>query len=477
MMVVDVDSGSIAAVNRATERLTGFSQHELSGRPLWEVIVSPAGRAGLHEAFSAPSGAGIPLAFEALLKTKSRDARRVVWSGAFITDGFGIRTHVVMTGIDVATDFASAGLFNHLMRAATTRALVGADLEGRITFFSSGAETMLGRPAQEMIGRTIPAETFEFSEFLALTSDQGERSLTRDWSMVRKDGTRFMASVTVSPVTDGAGQRIGYLGVAVDVTEQRRTQDLLLEALEKEQAAVERLAALDRAKDAFISTANHELRTPLTSISGYSELLNDGAAGELTLPQEQLVEAILRNTERLTALVDELLTLSSLEISPPAAPGVGTDLRDVITDAKRDLEVAIAPRGPRVQFDLTEHPVVVDGDRSHLRSVVWHLLSNALKCTGEADDVTCLLRTDEGEAFLEISDTGFGISEDEQPQLFDKFFRSAISLDRAVQGSGLGLAIVHRAVERLGGEISVISAHLAGATFTVRLPLRPHEVS
>lgn len=478
MMGIEVDSGLIVAVNRTTERLTGFTSSELSGRPIWEVIRSAAGGLDLRESLSGPFGTEIPQAFESLLECRTRAMRRVVWSGASVCDASGTQTHTFLTGIDVTVEWTSAGLLSHLVRAATSTALVGADLDGRITFFSSGAESLLGYSATELLGQPISSATVESSEFLTMSADDAERYVTRDWRMVRKDGSHLIASVTVSPVTDDAGTRIGYLGVAEDVTEQRRSERVLLETLVKEQAAVDRLAALERARDLFVTTVSHELRTPLTSIAGYAELLQDGAGGRLAPQHAELVGAICRNTERLTALVDNLLDLSSIEACSCAAstPRRAIDLRDIVTDATQDLAGQLAKRHAAIELDLPDTPVYTPGARSHLRLVISHLLTNALQCTTEDDHVRCHVRVQQGHAITTISDTGFGIPLEEQPSLFTKFFRTSTSLQRAVQGAGLGLALVQRTLQHLGGTIEVASTPMIGTTVTVALPLTAEHV-
>jgi PAS domain S-box-containing protein len=470
LCVIDVESGTIRAANGAVERLTGVREQELAGRPFRDVFELPVEWPDLEDAFSRPTGAGIPMAFAAPVRTRAGDLRPVVWSAGLLTDDAEARTLVVLTGIDEPEGWAGAGLLSHLMRAATATALVGTDLGGRITFFSAGAEELLGYRAAEMIGQAIPPHILKSPDFLAAVSQWSARRETRDWNMVRKDGREVTASITVSPLTDGRGQHVGFLGVAQDVTAERRRQSLLIEALENQRLAMERLASADRAKDSLISSISHELRTPLTSISGCAELLAEGQGGQLTFQQEELVAIIRRNAKRLEALVDEILTFVARESGPHRAGEQVVDVRTVVADVRAELHQALAERGKSVVFDVPDHPTLVSADRSDLFDVLWHLLSNALKCTTAQEGIRCSLRAEGGWTHLEVADEGFGIPAAEQVQLFERFFRTSTSLHRGVAGSGLGLATVRRAVARLGGEIWVESEHLAGATFHVRLP-------
>jgi signal transduction histidine kinase len=227
-----------------------------------------------------------------------------------------------------------------------------------------------------------------------------------------------------------------------------------------------------QAKTEFVATVSHELRTPMTSISGFTELLEDDAGETLTEDQRGFVEAIRRNSDRLTALANELLALSSLESGAFSHRQTDVDLREVVLTAQTVLEPAIAARQLEVAFEVPPDPVMVHGDVQSLESLVSNLVSNALKFTEDSGWVRCQLQLVAGKARLEVSDNGLGIPEDEQPDLFTRFFRSSTAQEHAIQGSGLGLTIVDSIVQSHGGDIAVVSEHLVGSTFTVNLPLQ-----
>ena len=224
-------------------------------------------------------------------------------------------------------------------------------------------------------------------------------------------------------------------------------------------------------KTEFVATVSHELRTPMTSITGFIELLLDGEGGSLTEVQKGFVEAIRRNSDRLTALANELLMLSSLESGAITHEHTDVDLRGVVATAQATLQPIFRSRRVEVAFAVTEQPVVVSGDPQSLESLVSNLVSNAVKFTEDGGWVRCTLDVDDGRARLEVSDNGLGIPEEEQRDLFTRFFRSTTAHEHAIQGSGLGLTIVDSIVQGHGGEIAVVSEHLVGSTFTVHLPL------
>jgi signal transduction histidine kinase len=225
------------------------------------------------------------------------------------------------------------------------------------------------------------------------------------------------------------------------------------------------------AKTDFVAKVSHEIRTPMTSIAGFVELLQDGQGGALTQDQENFVDAISRNSERLTTLADDLLTVTGLESRTTRHQHTEVDLAKVVLAAQYTLERAIAAKRLDVTFEIPTGLMIVRGDAAELESMVTNLVGNALKFTKDGGWVRCTLREVSGTAQLMVSDNGLGIPPAEQRDLFTRFFRSSTAQEHAIQGSGLGLTIVDSIVHAHGGDISVASKHLGGSTFTVNLPL------
>jgi len=222
----------------------------------------------------------------------------------------------------------------------------------------------------------------------------------------------------------------------------------------------------------FVATVSHELRTPMASIAGFLELLQDDVDGRLSADQVGFLNAISRNSVRLATLADDLLTVSALDSPGAQHQRVTVNLCTVMAAAHHTLEPVIAARRLDVDFEIPANPVLVRGDAVSLEAVVTNLVSNALKFTPDGGWVRCTLATFAGTAHLEVTDNGLGIPKLEQRDLFTRFFRSSTAQKHAIQGTGLGLTIVDSIVHNHGGDISVVSEHLNGSTFTVNLPLR-----
>jgi signal transduction histidine kinase len=274
----------------------------------------------------------------------------------------------------------------------------------------------------------------------------------------------------VVKVMDSSGEVVGFLGVGHDVTEQRKSRNLLVTGLAKEAEAVRRLETLDRAKDDFVATVSHELRTPITSILGYVELLIDAVSEQIDPTQVEMLLAVQRNGDRLRALADDLLTLSSFESGEFALNVTDVSLGEVVCRVQEALRPLLADRRLETTFVVPVDPVVVPGDVAHLERVLFNLLSNALKFTEDGGSVRCELRSEGDEAVLEVSDSGIGIPLEEQEQLFNRFFRSSTSQARAIQGTGMGLAIVASIVHRHRGRVQLTSADRQGTSVQVHLP-------
>ncbi len=249
-----------------------------------------------------------------------------------------------------------------------------------------------------------------------------------------------------------------------------RSREELTAASAMEHDALEQLRLLDQTKTEFLATVIHELRTPLTSISGYTEMLQEG---DLDATQKKLLQAVTRNGKRLAALADDLLTLSSVEQATIGHEHGPVDLGELVSAVLSGVQPPPADRGLEVTFTVPPTPVVVHGDARNLERMVSNLVSNAVKFTERGGWVRLSLEAGDANARLEVSDNGIGIPADEQVNLFTRFFRSSTATDNAIPGSGLGLTIVESIVKSHDGTLSVVSADHRGTSFIVILPLEP----
>jgi PAS domain S-box-containing protein len=409
-----------------------------------------------------------------------------------------------------------------LLRAATGSAIMGVDPAGTVTFFSAGAEQMLGFRAAEVVGvRSIadfidPAQIDERRQTIdsmrtALEPLDAETAAEVPWTATRKDGQqrRCVVRVRALPVPtpdtaldegwvgDGEAPRGpavvvadgdaefedalapptgGYVVVAIDVTEREElaADRERLFAIQKEvtQSLIEqnnRLRELTQMKDDVVATVSHELRTPITSIRGFIELLLD-ASSDLTESQMRMLQTIERNAEQLQRVAEDLL----------ADPGAGRGLRVAFTELDlyhlaEDAVHAIQTSATVAGIVLTIEPgtdVPVFGDPTRLHQLLGNLLSNAIKFSPRGGRVHVIVDNADSYARVQVLDEGPGIPEGERDQLFERFYRLASSTEMGVPGTGLGLAIAKSVAEAHEGFVDIVDTPGWSTTFRVFLPLR-----
>jgi len=233
-----------------------------------------------------------------------------------------------------------------------------------------------------------------------------------------------------------------------------------------ERRANVRLRELDRLKDEFIATVSHELRTPLTSISGYIELAREQAEPEL----RGYLEIAERNTLRLLALVNDLLLVARIKSGHLELEPGEVEVGDLVTEYVASAEPDGAAGNVALRTHLPEGGLAVRADRRRLGQVLDNLISNAIKFSPDGGAVDVTVAVHEGAVRIEVADVGIGIAEEEQAQLFERFFRAQSALDRQIPGTGLGLYICKAIVDAHGGTITVRSAVGEGSSFAVDLP-------
>lgn len=264
----------------------------------------------------------------------------------------------------------------------------------------------------------------------------------------RKDGTAFDLTVTLSPLYDSDGQLNGYVAVHRDNT---------------------RLKELDRLRDQFVSRIGHELRTPLTSLIIYLDLLENGKAEK----RSQYLMTLQREADRLRRLVEGFLKIAELDANRLAAEFQAADLNMVVGGVIHDHLSRAAQRQQQLLFEpkVNLPPAWIDADL--VRDVLRRLLDNALSYTPPLGHIVCrtLLITEANESWLTVSvkDDGPGLSSDELPRMFERFYRGHAARDYTVPGVGLSLAICRETMAKLGGRITVDSESAHGATFTIWL--------
>jgi PAS domain S-box-containing protein len=285
--------------------------------------------------------------------------------------------------------------------------------------------------------------------------------VAKELHLRKKDGTEIVVSDTKVAVKDGNGKVIYFDGIIEDVTEHKQAEERIREA------AI--LKKLDRLRTDLLANVSHGLRTPLTTIKGYSTMLLDYDTRLRHNEKRRYLEAIDKATDRLGRLIDQLIDMSRLEAGLMEMEKSITSISKLIREAVVEAQIR-APRRKLV-LNLPKRLPRANIDARHIREVLDNLIDNAIKYSGEGQEVVVKVRRVRRKLLISIADQGVGIPADELERVFNWMYRCKQRLGDEPGGMGLGLAICQRLVAAHGGRIWVKSEEGKGSTFFFTLPL------
>jgi len=326
------------------------------------------------------------------------------------------------------------------------------DLDGNFTFVSPQVESMVGYSERQLhsmnMKQLIAPEYLPEIEKRLRARIQGEKDLpTYAFEIIRADGKRIPVEMQTTPVYDEKGTLIAVQGVARDITERRKIEQI---------------------KDRFISAVTHELRTPLTSISGYVDLALSGNFRPLSGEMKSSLEVIKRNANRLISIADDLLDIRRIESGKLKLNISSLDLKEIIDHCSIEIKPFLKEK-QELHVQVLGVLPSIQGDRVRLSQVLMNLLSNAAKFTPEGGNIKLSVKDEEGMVKVQVSDTGIGIRKEDLQRVFEPF--AAIQKPTYIKGTGLGLSVTKALVNAHDGRIWVESeGEGKGATFTFTLP-------
>jgi signal transduction histidine kinase len=488
----------VRKVNAAFASMTGRDSSELTGRGLYEAA---AGLSVLSEVVAdvrrtrrAFVNYGLPLRLAAAGEGEDGQAEAqkfwdvTIWPVTEQTEGRGDLI-LILSEVSKrvrAERLATAAFAAEKSRAAELASVINqmdegvviVDREGRYRL-NNAAARVLGRRAGEFdggvkalivdmtlrdaAGRVLAAEETPICR--ALT--HGEHVSAERCMVIRGERDERALYVSATPLSTEGGRTEGVVAVFRDITDDVRRHDELL-------AAYDRLREHDRLKSAFVANMSHELRTPLNVIIGLCQLLARDPAMPLAPLQTDAVTRMERNGRALLEMVNDMLDYSRLEAGRSALHLESLAVEEAIESVAKSFEGEAREKNIELRIKVSPEVGSVRTDRRKLTQVVSCLVSNALKFTS-AGSVSVNAGTDgEDRWYIEVTDTGIGISSDALAYIFDGFRQVDDRLTRSYNGVGLGLAITRRIVELLGGEITVESRQNEGSSFRITWPREAH---
>jgi two-component system sensor histidine kinase/response regulator len=400
-------------------------------------------------------------------------------SGLLVLAVFGRLLHEVARRGRVERALRLSEGQHRLLLQSIGEGICGVDVKGRGTFINRAAVDLLGFAPEEILGQKVHAlihhhrgdgRPYPSEECpSALAFHHGRPSRSDDEILWRKDGTSFQAEYAVHPIVDDAGV-IGTVVCFRDVGESKRLQSDLLRAKEDAEAA-------SRAKSEFVANMSHEVRTPLNGIVGMIELALDT---DLSAEQARFLMTARSAADSLMEVINDILDFSKMEAGRLDVEPIEFQVRDCVAHTVRTLALAANRKG----LELAAHtapdvPALLVGDPGRIRQILLNLVSNAIKFT-EKGEVIVRVRTESTEPgaivlCLSVSDTGIGIPEDKQAQIFRPFTQADGSTTRRYGGTGLGLTIAAELARMMGGAVRVESRPGEGSVFYVTLRLGLQE--
>lgn len=439
--------GHFKRLNPAFERVLGYSMEELLSIPFIDMI-HPDDRAMTREEVEKLQQGLTTTYFENRYLRKDGSTRWIAWTASPVPEE-GL---IYAAGRDITRAKTAEQELRH--SEARTRSIIDNALGALITTNEHGiiesanpaAERLFGYSTAELVGSSF---CLLFTEVPLRIEDLRDVALGR---VTEREGMTRGGEIFTCELS---------LFEFYTTDEQRHFAAHLLDVSERHE--------VERMKKDFISTVSHELRTPLTSVRGSLGLLASGVMGDLGDEARQMVNVAERNSVRLIALINDILDFDKLESGMMEMDLRPTPLMRILERSIETVSAMALQEGIDIELHCANATVL--GDEARLTQVTVNLLSNAVKYSHRGGVVTVMARAEDGWADVRVQDQGWGISEEQQKKLFQRFQRADASDSRNKPGTGLGLAICKAIVERHGGTIGLTSRENEGSTFWFRIPI------
>lgn len=351
------------------------------------------------------------------------------------------------------------------------------DPEGNVITWNRGARLIKGYTSEEIIGQHFsifytPEDQQRHKPDRALNIAKTEGVFRDEGWRVRKDGTRFWASVILTALVDEDGLLRGFSKITHDMTERRKAEQAIKEheiQLAYEQAARERAEELARLRDTFLSAVAHEFRTPITAILGYAELFRY-ALPQLDLPEQlkKAVHIISLQAKRLERLASMVLTSTRLESGALQFELLPFDAAATVAAIVEELQ--LLSHEMTIHFEAPDRSYMVNGSEAHYEQAIYNIIQNAIKYSPAHSDVFVEVSELEGNVVVKVQDHGIGIAAQDLPHIGERFYRASNGERLTKNGLGIGLFLVKEFITLQNGRIEISSVEGEGTTVQIFLP-------
>jgi PAS domain S-box-containing protein len=475
ILIVDAATHTIIDANPSMIALLGFTPAELFGKELWNIGLF-ASRSAYLDAFRALHEHHIIHHEHVSFRTRDGQQRVVEFVGTLDQANgqqvfqCNLRDITKRTQAEELLRRREQELTDFFENATIGLHWVASD--GSILWANRAELELLGYPQEEYFGHHIAefhADPHVMSDILARLK-RGEELHDYEARLQCKDGSiRFV--LISSNVHWEDGRFIHTRCFTRDITERKQAEQEREQLLARERAARVEAQEAVRVRDIFLSIAAHELKTPLTSLLGNAQLLQRRAErdGNATDRGRNALRVIVEQAKRLNKMILALLDVSRIETGKLSIERAPMDLCALVRRVVEEVQPTLGSH--TVDCQMPTGILMINGDEVRLEQVVQNLLSNAIKYSPSGGSVAVLVKQHNSQAHLEVSDVGMGIPKDEQPHLFQRFYRASNAESQFMSGMGIGLYVVKEIVTLHGGTIALESCEGVGSTFSVSLPI------
>ncbi len=354
--------------------------------------------------------------------------------------------------------------------------IIGTDEKGIIKTFNPEAEKELGFCADELVDKQKPIlfhDADEINNRAKELSKELKRTITADmevffakarlglhneyeWTYINKNGARFPVLLNVTTMKDAENNIIGYLGIALNISESKKTEQELQDALEKEKE-------LSELKSRFVSMASHEFRTPLSTVLSSAYLIEKYVGGDDQPKREKHLQRIISSVNMLTDILNDFLSVGKIEEGKIQVRVTEFNIEDRIAAIAEEIKNNLKQKQEIVYHHRGTTTVMMDA--SLLKHIMMNLISNASKFSPEASTIEIDTVCKNDQTILTVKDQGMGISKEDQKHLMERFFRGTNAGN--IQGTGLGLHIVSKYAELMNGTVQCKSQLEKGTAFII----------
>jgi len=470
--------GKITDMNEALVNITGLMREELTGTDFFDYFTEPQmAREVYQEVFANGSVADSPLT----LRHKDGKLTDVLFNGSVYKDGNENVLGVVIVARDVTAQKLASEYARSLIEASRDP-LFTINLEGKITDLNNASANIAGLTREEMIGSDFFGYFTESEKAKEVYLDVFANGFVADFPLTIRDGKLTDVLFNGSVYKDDQGNVKGVVVVARDITDQKRIETQLNEAIvfaemateiaeiakNKAETSTKIAETAVKAKQQFLSNMSHEIRTPMNAIIGFTKVL---LKSELTAKQKEYLLAIKMSGDALIVLINDILDLAKVDSGKMVFEKIPFKMKSSISAMLHLFETKILEKNLKLVVDYDKNiPDVLLGDPVRLHQIILNLVSNAVKFTAQGKiyvSVHLLSNSDNNVGVqFSIKDTGIGISDEKIGRIFENFQQASSGTSRLYGGTGLGLAIVKQLVESQGGSIQVVSKLNEGSTFS-----------